>query len=80
MKAHDALDGPIWDDVQRPPESTLNADTRVDVCVVAAGIAGLTTAYLLARQRKAVVVIDDGLIGGGQTHRTTVRDFQPAAK
>ena len=36
-----------------------------------AGIAGLTTGYLLARHGKSVVLLDDGPIGGGQTQRTT---------
>ncbi len=36
-----------------------------------AGIAGLTTAYLLAREGRAVVLIDDGPLGGGETSRTT---------
>jgi len=40
-------------------------------CVIGGGIAGLTTAYLLAKAGKAVTVIDDGLIGGGETCRTT---------
>jgi len=38
---------------------------------VGAGIAGLTTAYLLAREGRAVVLIDDGPLGGGETSRTT---------
>ena len=41
------------------------------MCVVGAGIAGMTTAYLLARAGRAVVVIDDGPVGGGETGRTT---------
>lgn len=41
------------------------------MCVIGAGIAGLTTAYLLAREGKAVIVLDDGPIGGGMTARTT---------
>ncbi|MDB5033489.1 MAG: Glycine/D-amino acid oxidase [Chlorobi bacterium] len=49
----------------------LAENTRADVCVVGAGIAGLTTAYLLARAGRSVVVIDDGPIGGGETGRTT---------
>ena len=36
-----------------------------------AGIAGMTTAYLLGREGKSVVVLDDGPIGGGMTGRTT---------
>jgi len=54
-----------------PSFSPLTTDTRAHVCIVGAGIAGLTAAYLLSREGKAVVVIDDGLIGGGETGRTT---------
>jgi len=52
----------------RPP---LDRDVTADVCVVGAGIAGLSTAYELALDGKSVVVLDDGRIGGGQTARTT---------
>jgi glycine/D-amino acid oxidase-like deaminating enzyme/nitrite reductase/ring-hydroxylating ferredoxin subunit len=52
-------------------QSALTGDTRADVCVVGAGIAGMTTAYLLACEGKSVIVLDDGPIGGGQTQRTT---------
>jgi glycine/D-amino acid oxidase-like deaminating enzyme len=54
-----------------PLQSPLEKDLKANVCVVGAGIAGLTTAYLLAREGKAVVVLDDGPIGGGMTARTT---------
>ena len=47
------------------------ADMRIDVCIVGAGIAGLTTAYLLLKVGKSVVILDDGPVGGGQTERTT---------
>ena len=50
---------------------SLSKDVVTDVCVVGAGIAGMTTAYLLLREGKSVVVLDDGPIGGGQTQRTT---------
>jgi glycine/D-amino acid oxidase-like deaminating enzyme len=50
---------------------SLVQDAVTDVCVVGAGIAGMTTAYLLLREGKSVVVLDDGPIGGGQTERTT---------
>ncbi len=43
----------------------------VDVCIVGAGISGLTTAYLLLTEGKSVVVLDDGPIAGGETERTT---------
>src|SRR3954452_11854292 len=54
-----------------PSFGPLAEDARADVCVVGAGIAGMTTAYLLARQGKSVVVLDDGPVAGGQTQRTT---------
>src|SRR5256714_2914060 len=54
-----------------PQFQPLTQDLRPNVCVVGAGIAGMTTAYLLARAGRAVVVIDDGPIGGGETGRTT---------
>jgi glycine/D-amino acid oxidase-like deaminating enzyme/nitrite reductase/ring-hydroxylating ferredoxin subunit len=62
----------IWmDTAELPPESSLNERTSTDVCIVGAGIAGMTIAYLLTREGKSVVVLDDGPIGGGMTGRTT---------
>lgn len=49
----------------------LDADLQTDVCIVGGGISGMTTAYLLAREGRSVIVIDDGPIGGGETGRTT---------
>lgn len=54
-----------------PQLSALDVDVQTDVCVVGAGISGVTTAYLLAREGRSVVVLDDGPIGGGETGRTT---------
>ena len=54
-----------------PNRNALAEDTHADVCIVGAGIAGITTAYLLAKQGKSVIVLDDGEVGGGQTQRTT---------
>jgi glycine/D-amino acid oxidase-like deaminating enzyme/nitrite reductase/ring-hydroxylating ferredoxin subunit len=62
----------VWmDTAEVPLESALNERTTADVCIVGAGIAGMTTAYLLSREGKSVVVLDDGEIGGGMTGRTT---------
>jgi glycine/D-amino acid oxidase-like deaminating enzyme/nitrite reductase/ring-hydroxylating ferredoxin subunit len=58
-------------DVDLPRYEPLRRDITADVCVVGAGIAGLSTAYHLARAGKRVAVIDDGPIGGGETCRTT---------
>jgi len=52
-------------------DAELPDELRVDVCVVGAGIAGLSTAYHLALEGLAVAVIDDGPVGGGETARTT---------
>src|SRR5215204_2383197 len=49
----------------------LAADATADVCVVGAGIAGLSVGYLLAREGQKVVVLDDGPVAGGETSRTT---------
>jgi glycine/D-amino acid oxidase-like deaminating enzyme/nitrite reductase/ring-hydroxylating ferredoxin subunit len=54
-----------------PATEPLASDESADVCVVGAGIAGLTTAYMLAREGASVVVLDDGPLGGGMTARTT---------
>jgi len=54
-----------------PTYTPLASDVTCDVCVVGAGIAGLTSAYLLAREKKNVVVLDYGPIGDGQTGRTS---------
>lgn len=57
--------------VEVPEQSPLTKDAIVDVCVVGAGIAGMSTAYMLAREGRSVIVLDDGRIGGGMTERTT---------
>jgi glycine/D-amino acid oxidase-like deaminating enzyme/nitrite reductase/ring-hydroxylating ferredoxin subunit len=51
--------------------SPLEADAQTDVVVVGSGIAGLSTAYELARLGRSVIVIDRGAIGSGMTARTT---------
>ena len=63
---------PVWAaTAQIPTYSPLTSDTSADVCIVGAGISGLTTAYLLTQLGKSVVVLDDGAIGSGQTGATT---------
>jgi len=54
-----------------PTFPSLTQDVRADVCIVGAGMAGLTTAYLLTKAGKTVIVLDDGPIFSGETERTT---------
>jgi glycine/D-amino acid oxidase-like deaminating enzyme/nitrite reductase/ring-hydroxylating ferredoxin subunit len=58
-------------DVAPTPQPTLDSNRQADVCVVGAGISGLSTAYALAREGRSVVVLEDGAIGSGMTQRTT---------
>jgi glycine/D-amino acid oxidase-like deaminating enzyme/nitrite reductase/ring-hydroxylating ferredoxin subunit len=62
----------VWMATANPPsQPQLKDNIRTDVCIIGAGIAGMTTAYLLAKEGRSVVVLDDGAIGGGMTGRTT---------
>src|SRR6476659_1151273 len=62
----------IWaESEENSPYSVIPDDAMTDVCIVGAGIAGISTAYLLAREGLSVIVLDDGPIGGGETGRTT---------
>ena len=64
---------PAWQDplaaFKGPP---LVRDVDCDVCIVGAGIAGMTTAYMLAQAGRQVVVIDGNESpGGGETRFTS---------
>src|SRR5687767_10620107 len=54
-----------------PRYSKLAEDLVCDVCVVGAGIIGLTTAYVLGHEGFSVIVLEDGEIGSGETGRTS---------
>lgn len=56
-----------------PKFAPLNSDFNCNICVIGAGISGLTTAYCLALEGKSVVVLDDGPIGGGETARSSAQ-------
>ena len=72
MKSDSGDSTSIWmATAETPDRPGLDMDIEADACVVGAGIAGMTTAYLLARDGLKVVVLDDGPIGGGETGRTT---------
>lgn len=54
-----------------PVHAPLAANLNVDVCVIGAGIGGLTAAYLLAKGGVSVALIEALSIGDGETSRTT---------
>ena len=58
-------------DVDVITRSPLDEDMRVDVCIIGGGIAGMTTAYLLACEGASVAVVERRAIGSGETGRTT---------
>lgn len=65
----------LWKTTSAEPEAgadnQLNEDVTVDVCVVGAGLAGMTTAHLLAQHARTVAVLERNYVGAGQTGNTT---------
>src|SRR5687768_8458520 len=72
MKPTDQKNESVWMRGMALPEfPALSVDMHAEVCVIGAGIAGITVAYELARQGRSVIVLDDGPVAGGETSRTT---------
>ncbi len=72
MKRESGASLSVWmDDVVMPATQKLTENLTCDVCIVGAGLAGITTAYLLAKEGKKVIVLEAKKIGGGETGRTT---------
>jgi len=61
---------PIWHSEGLSFEGSVPAGP-VDVCIIGAGVAGMSVAYNLVRQGVRPLVLDDGPVGGGQTSCTT---------
>ncbi|HKY64567.1 MAG TPA: FAD-dependent oxidoreductase [bacterium] len=70
MRADSGISNSPWQPVKGRFER-LSRDISADVCVIGAGIAGISCAYQLHRRGRSVVVLDDGEIAGGETGRTT---------
>ena len=61
-----------WLNSVKPLEfKTLNQELQTEILVIGGGMAGLTTAYCLLSEGKKVVLVEDGLIGSGESGRTT---------
>lgn len=54
-----------------PTFPALTSDTKADVCIVGAGMAGISVASHLTKAGRKVVILDDGPVAGGETGRTT---------
>jgi glycine/D-amino acid oxidase-like deaminating enzyme len=62
----------FWEATAAEPKlHPLRENAGADVCIVGAGIAGLSIAYELSHRGQKVIVLDDGAIGRGMTARTT---------
>ena len=60
-----------WMNIDTPQSQPISQDVETDVAIVGAGIAGLTTAYLLLQSGKRVAIFDDGPVAGGDSSRTS---------
>jgi len=61
----------LWQRDKKPLYKSLSENLRTDVCVVGAGIAGLSIAYELLAQGLKVTVLDRERLGLGETGLTT---------
>jgi glycine/D-amino acid oxidase-like deaminating enzyme len=60
----------IWEQ-KKSSETSLNNNISAEVVVVGGGITGITAAYNLVKSGKKVVLLEKGLLGEGETSRTT---------
>lgn len=69
---HDERTTSLWIEEGAPsPLPVLAENASADVCIVGAGMAGVTAAYVLASEGRSVLVLDRHGLAGGETARTT---------
>lgn len=61
----------LWMQIPPRPAPALDQDAKTDILVIGAGIAGLSTAYELARLGRTVMVVDRGAPARGMSARTS---------
>src|SRR6185436_12632081 len=66
-----ASDSPWLTTATRPIFPKLEGEEEVDVAIIGGGIFGLSAAYALSLEGRRVAVLEDGVIGSGETGRTT---------
>lgn len=72
ISLHHGESVPSWmHSIEMPKFSPLLHDLETEVCIVGAGLAGLTTAYLLQQEGLKVCVLEGFEVGHGQSGRTT---------
>jgi glycine/D-amino acid oxidase-like deaminating enzyme/nitrite reductase/ring-hydroxylating ferredoxin subunit len=63
---------PLWRSPGlRHPPGGLEGNAVAEIVVIGAGVVGLTTGYMLAREGRSVIVLDGTAVAFGETSRTT---------
>lgn len=74
LKQGDIMNNSYWvETTSRPHFEKLEKDIEIDVCIIGAGITGITTAYMLLNKGLKVCLIDKGEICSGVTENTTAK-------
>ena len=61
-----------WTDSIHPMEfPSLTESINTDVVIVGGGMSGISVAYALVKEGKKCVILENGLIGGGETSRSS---------
>ncbi|WP_147802607.1 FAD-dependent oxidoreductase [Alkalicoccus halolimnae] len=63
----------LWMNKKMQTFPELEEDLETEVCVIGGGIAGVATAFILAKRGIPVVLIEGGRVGGGTTGYTTAK-------